>query len=161
MIPQDEQVADTGLRIGRHRRNVVRIAVERRGPHRRLLVGRPERSQVDTALRHQALQHVQIPGQRDLARAIVCDSQLPRGRRIQVQVHALDRNQAVAGGLDDQDVLHADRAGVLRGLVASDDRAMPVQQNRAPSPVATERISDHGIAAQRALVRVPGIRREV
>ena len=124
------------------------------------LVPGPERPQIHAVARKR-LEHLCIPFERNLSRAVVGNGELPGARVIQIQVRSLDGHQPGSVALNDQQILHTARAGGFDRLVPGNDLTVLVEQNRASGAVIAQTVLDHLRAAGRAFVRISGVGLEV
>ena len=129
MLAQYEQVAARDVRSGRFDGQIVvgqstgRFVKEVRELH----VG-PERGQIEAIL-PQMFEHLDIPFEIQFADPVVGDGQCTcAGITTEVEVLPLDRDQMLAVGLDDMQ-REIQAAGLLDGLVPSDDDAMSIDKH--------------------------------
>ena len=148
VLAQDEQVAARDVRRRRFDGHIVvgqstsRVVKE----GRELPVG-PERGQIEAAL-PQLLEHVDIPFEIQFADPVVGDGQgTCAGITTEVEVLPLDRDQMLAVGLDDMQ-WKIQAAGLLDGLVPSNDDAMSIDKHGTAGTVGFEGPCQRGDAAR-------------
>jgi len=84
------------------------------------------------------LEHLGIPVQIQFRDAVVGQRQLARARiLVEIEIHALDDDQGGAVTLDDRD-REGQRRRLLDGLVARNDAAAAVHEDRSPGTVCGE-----------------------
>lgn len=149
--------------VGRPRlddRVLVSQTRRRLSEQRRELGVRPEGRQIET-ISLQLFQHVDVPLEIELADAVVGDREgAGAGIRREIEIITLDCDQMLAVGLHDAE-RNVERPGLFDGLVAGDDRAVPVDQDGAAGTVLAQRALKRRATAIGAAIHVVGIRREI